>query len=82
MDVKPFINGSPCGCLYLLNDVVEGSLEFVVSGAQLPEISVSLQDRHNDLVHLIHCLIKTTLKTTATTLTHNIQYMARKFVDT
>ena len=50
-------------CLYLLNDVVEGSLEFLVSRDQLPEISVSLQNRHYDLIHFIYCLIQTTLKT-------------------
>lgn len=31
-------------CYYLLDDVIKGSLQFVMSGCQLSEISVSLED--------------------------------------
>lgn len=47
---------------YLLEDVIKGSLQFVMRGCQFSEIPVSLQDGDDDLVDLIHCLVETALQ--------------------
>lgn len=46
---------------YLLDDAVKGSLKFVMSRRQFSEIPVSLEDRYDDLVDLVHCLVEATL---------------------
>ena len=46
---------------YLVDDVIEGLLQLVVSGGQLPEISVCLQDRDDQLVDFINRLVQASL---------------------
>ena len=46
---------------YLLNNLVEGPLQLIVSGGQLSEVSMRLQDGKDNLVHLVHRLEQTPL---------------------
>ena len=46
---------------YLLDNFVEGPLQLIVSGGQLPEVPMRLQDGKDNLVHLVHRLEQTPL---------------------